>query len=92
MMEWFRKYCNVNEGRFRGSLYIHDNLDVQKARKFWSKLTGIPLDQFTKTYIVKNKKSRFRKSKHKYGVFKIVVSDVNLNRRIMGWISGIFNN
>ena len=92
MMDWFRSYCNVPEKKFRGSLYLHDNLDKKKAKTFWSKLTHISLDQFTKTYIVKNKESRFRKTKHEFGIFRIVISDVNLNKKIMGCISGIFQN
>ena len=92
MMNWFRRYCYVSKDKFRGSLYLHDNLDEGQAKNFWSKSTHIPLDQFTKTYIVKNKEFRFRKTKHEFGIFRIVISDVNLNRKIMGWISGIFQN
>jgi len=92
MMDWLREFCKVPEARFRGSLYLHDNLNEKKAKQFWSKLTKIPLSQFTKTYIVKNNPHRLRKTKHAYGVFRIRVSDVNLHRKIMGWISGIFKN
>lgn len=89
MMNWIRDFCSVPEKKFRGSLYLHDNLDKIKAKQFWSKLTGIPLSQFTKTYIVKNNPKRLRKVKHIHGVFRITVSDINLHRKIMGWISGI---
>ena len=92
MMDWLREYCSVPEKKFRGSLYLHDNLDEGQAKDFWSKLTRIPLDQFTKTYIVKNKEMRFRRTKHEFGIFRIVISDVCLNRKIMGWISGIFQS
>lgn len=92
MMNWFREFCKVPEAKFRGSLYLHDNLDEKKAKKFWSKLTKIPLSQFTKTYIVKNNPHRLKKAKHPYGVFRVRVSRVNLHRKIMGWISGIFKN
>jgi len=92
MMDWLREFCKVPEAKFRGSLYLHDNLNEKKAKRFWSKLTKIPLSQFTKTYIVKNDPYRLRKTKHPYGVFRIRVSDVNLHRKIMGWISGIFKN
>lgn len=91
-MIWLRKICKIPEGKFRGSLYLHDNLDEKKAKKFWSTLTKIPLTNFTKTYIVKNNPKRLRKVKHIYGVFRITVSNVNLHRKIIGWISGLFNN
>lgn len=92
MIDWLREFCKVPEARFRGSLYLHDNLDEKKAKRFWSELTKIPLSQFTKTYIVKNNPRRLRKTKNPYGVFRVRVSDVNLHRKIMGWISGIFRD
>ncbi|XOB41097.1 MAG: helix-turn-helix domain-containing protein [Candidatus Nealsonbacteria bacterium] len=90
MMSWLREFCKIPEAKFRGSIYLHDNLDEKKAKKFWSKLTKIPLSQFTKTYIVKNNPNRLRKTKNIYGVFRIRISDVNIQRKIIGWISGLF--
>ena len=91
MVRWLRENCGVLEEKLRGSLYIHDNLDEKKAKRFWSKLTGIPLKQFTKTYIVKNNPKRLRKKKHIYGVFRVSVSNASMHRKIMGWIDGLFN-
>lgn len=90
MAGWLREYGKVPEEKLRGALYIHDNLNETKAKRFWSKLTGIPLKQFTKTYIVQNNPKRLRKIKHSYGVFRVTVSNANLHRKIMGWIEGIF--
>lgn len=90
MVDWLRYYCNVPKKKIRINLYIHDNLNENKAKKFWSELIKIPLDQFGKSYIVKNDPSRFRKTKHIYGILRITVSNVILHRKIMGWISGIF--
>ncbi len=89
MAEWLREFCFVPEGRFRGRIYLHDNLDEKRAKKFWSELTNVPLEQFRKSYIVKNDPKRFRKSKNIYGVFTLTVSDVNLLRKIMGWTEGV---
>ena len=92
MTDWFRKFCKIPEEKFRCSLYIHDNQDEKKARRFWSDLTKISLAQFGKSYIVKNNPHRLRKVKHIYGVLRVGANDVNLHRKIMGWISGIFKN
>ena len=92
MIDWFRKYCKVPEEKFRCYLYIHDNLDELKAKRYWSKLTRVPLHQFRKSYIVKNNPNRLRKTRHIYGVLRISVSNANLHRKIMGWISGMFKN
>jgi len=90
MVDWLRKVCKVPEEKFRCNLYIHDNLNEKEAKKFWSDLIKIPLSQFRKSYIVKNNPNRLRKVKHKYGVLRVTVSNVNLHRKIMGWISGVF--
>ncbi|XOB40352.1 MAG: helix-turn-helix domain-containing protein [Candidatus Nealsonbacteria bacterium] len=89
MVSWFRAFCKAPEKRLRGSLYIHSNLDEKKSKRFWSEITEIPLSQFTKSYIVKNNPHRLRKTKHIYGVFRVKISDVNLHRKIMGWIKGV---
>jgi len=90
LVEWLKEFCKVPTAKLRMNLYIHDNLSEPYARKYWSALLGIPKSQFTKSYIVKNNLKRFRKSKHRFGVLRVTVSDVNLHRRIMGWISGVF--
>lgn len=90
MADWLRHYCDVPEKKFRINLYIHDNLSENGAKKFWSELIKIPLDQFGKSYIVKNNPSRFRKTKHIYGILRITASNVILHRKIMGWIAGLF--
>lgn len=89
MKGWFDKFCGVHKDRYRCYLYIHDNLNEQNAKIFWSNLLNIPLEQFRKSYIVKNNQKRFRKTKHEYGVLRLSVSDINLHRKIMGWISGL---
>jgi len=89
MADWFRKVCRVPEEKFRCYLYIHDNLNERKAKEYWSILTGVPLEKFRKSYIVKNNTKRLRKVKHIYGVLKLTVSDANLSRKIAGWITAL---
>ncbi|HNP79293.1 MAG TPA: hypothetical protein PKI00_00370 [Candidatus Pacearchaeota archaeon] len=91
MVNWFKDFCDISNDKLRGSLYIHDDLNENKAKSFWSKLSEIPLSQFTKSYIVKNNKNRLRKKKHNYGIFKIKISNAFLHRKIMGWVDGLLN-
>ena len=93
MSEWFREYCRVDENKMRGQIWIHEGLDIEVAQKYWSKITNIPKKQFRKTYISKNKiySKKIRKNIHKHGVFAIKISDVDLQRKIMGWMSGILD-
>jgi len=90
-MRWFREFCQIPEDKFRGAIWIHENLDELKARKFWSRITGIPLGQFRKSYIAKNKTNskKIRKNLHRYGVLAVRVSSADIQRKILGWIAGI---
>jgi hypothetical protein len=94
MMNWFTKYCNVPMDRLRGAIWIHEGNDYEGAINFWSNLTGIPKNQFHKTYVVKNKidSNKVRKNIHSYGVFSIRFSVSDIQRQIMGWISGLFGD
>ncbi|HUV42855.1 MAG TPA: hypothetical protein VMY36_03040 [Patescibacteria group bacterium] len=91
MMRWFREFCQVPEEKFRGQIWIHEGLDELKARRYWSKITSIPIGQFQKSYIAKNKKEsrKVRKKLHDYGVFAIRISSAERQRKILGWIAGI---
>lgn len=92
MSAWFRNFCRVPETKLRGAIWIHDNLNVQVAMRYWSNLTKIPISHFHKTYIAKNKigSLKIRKNLHRYGVFSIRFSDAKIHRKIMGWIAGIY--
>lgn len=94
MSEWLTQFANVHKDRLRGAIWLHEGLNEKKAKKFWSELTGIPLQQFTKTYVakVKTDSRKIRKNIHQYGVFAIRFSDSTIHRKIMGWIYAIFND
>ena len=94
MTNWFKEFCGVKTSKLRGSLWIHQNLDISKAKKFWAKQTGITQGQFHKTYIAEDKKEskKIRKIRHKYGIFKIRFFDVAKLRLIKGWIEGVLIN
>jgi transcriptional regulator with XRE-family HTH domain len=94
MMEWFLTVTKTPMSRIRGAIWLHDNLDEQLAKAYWSTLTGIPQNQFHKTYMAKLKpdSKKIRKNIHPYGVFAIRFTDSATHRRIMGWIYGIFND
>lgn len=91
MASWFREFCRVPEEKLRGAIWIHEGLDRKRAIEYWSKLINIPIAQFHKTYVAKNKKDspKIRKNIHQHGVFSIKFSDAKTHRKIMGWIAGI---
>lgn len=94
MMDWFLTYAEVPMGKMRGAIWLHEGLNEKKSKEFWSDLVKLPSDQFHKTYIakVKNNSKKIRKNIHQYGVIQIRFSDSAIHRKIMGWISTVFDD
>ncbi|MGH7245820.1 MAG: hypothetical protein ACREGI_02715 [Candidatus Levyibacteriota bacterium] len=93
MMKWFLEYAKVPKEKLRGRIWIHENLDEKRAKDFWSKISGISLQHFTKTYFAKDKNAKkIRKNIHEYGVFYVSFSDATIHRKIIGWILAVFND
>jgi hypothetical protein len=57
-----RKGFIVNESKFRMLMHLHDYHNQNKQMEFWSKLSSIPKNQFSKTYIKPHTKIRIRKN------------------------------
>jgi hypothetical protein len=90
IMRWFREICRVSDDRFRARIQVHDARIVQEAIKFWSLTTGIPIKQFTKSYIRVSPTSRKKvKNYLPHGICHIRISYTNLLAKIKGWISGL---
>lgn len=89
MMRFFRKVCKVTENKFRGVVHIHPHLNIDKAKKFWSEISGIPLTQFHKTQLGISRASKHKRDTLPLGTFRIVVCDTRLLSKIKGWIKGI---
>jgi len=87
MMKWFRKFCNVPEEKFRIGLFIHTLHIREDCLDFWSKVTGLPLEQFNKPYIKPTIFSN-RKNKLYEGTCVIKVHSKDLFSKVLGWIEG----
>lgn len=49
-MSLLRAAFDIDESKFRILMHLHEYHDEEKQAKFWSRVTGIPRSQFTKTY------------------------------------------
>lgn len=90
IMRWFREVCGVPEHKFRVSVQIHDDQNLEKVHDFWSEMTGIPREQFTKPAVRVSVSSRHKqKSILPYGTVHVEICDTQLYHRVMGWIRGL---
>jgi hypothetical protein len=89
IMRWFRDICKVPEYKFRLKVQSYDKGKVAEHELFWSKLTGVPLEQFIKPYTKQSKYSKLRRGNIlPYGTLHVRIADVNLLSKILGWING----
>ena len=87
IMRWFREFCEVPEEKFKAYLNIHSGQVDQSIKEFWSKVTGIPVSQFGKSYI-KKEGTGHRKNVLYNGTIRISICNRNLFHKIQGWIEG----
>jgi len=88
MIDWLHIICEVPKDKFRASLHLHSGQDEEEIKRYWSKVTNIPIIQFRKSYF-KKEGSGYRKNKLYKGTIKIRVCDSNLFHKILGWIEGV---
>ena len=92
MMKFFKKICKVPKKKFRAHIHIHPHLSIKRAEEYWSKISGIPLTQFYKTYSKPNKSSQSKKDSLPFGTFDIYIHNTELFLKISGWIEGVHKN
>jgi len=93
MKKWFMDICGISEDRFIIQIRInkaHRN-KVRDAENYWSKITGVPLNQFTKTILIDSKSKKvYPKDNVYYGTIRLKVRQgTKLRRKINGWVEGL---
>lgn len=97
---WLTKICKVPKNNLQLRLYAYPDTDVNKAIKFWQKITTLSRQAFTKVQIDKRTDKKPKKwSQLPYGTLHIMVRSygnkklgVTLHRRISGWIESMFEH
>jgi hypothetical protein len=88
MVRWLKEVCGVTSERLSARLNIHANQNDKKVKKYWSKITNIPLSQFSKSYL-KPEGTGHRKNILHNGVIRVKFGNEDLRHRIMTWITVI---
>jgi hypothetical protein len=80
---WLRQTFDVDESRLRAHLYLHADLDLDGAVRFWSDTLAIPPAQFTKPYRAVVDPTR-RTRRHEHGCITVRYACSRTHRRVMG--------
>ncbi len=89
-IEWLRQALNIQPTQLTAHLNLHRGGDGEKEKKFWSKLTRIPLANFGKTFF-KPRGKGYRKNRLYHGTIRIRIKGtgtVLLRYKILGWAEG----
>ena len=90
-LKFLREICGIDENKLRAYLYCYENQKPKKILKYWSKITEIPKQRFTKPYIRKDYK-KIKKGKMKNGLIHIRYYDKKLLDLIRVWIKNYIKN
>ncbi|MDD2757825.1 MAG: hypothetical protein PHD72_00430 [Patescibacteria group bacterium] len=88
--QWLLEICGILPENITFELYIHETGDIVLAQNFWANIMGLSKSNFS-TVRLKSNKISYRKNRNKdyHGLIRINVrKSTNLNRKIMGWVSG----
>ncbi|KKP51423.1 MAG: hypothetical protein UR42_C0015G0012 [Candidatus Roizmanbacteria bacterium GW2011_GWA2_33_33] len=87
-LRFLRKIVGSDEDRIKAELFLYPDLNEDKLKKFWSKVTKIPLNRFQKTIFLKKKVSAFKANP--LGTMKIRYSHKEHFLKIKGIINKVF--
>jgi hypothetical protein len=84
-MRFLREICGVKEERLRIYVYAYEHQDITSIMHFWSKITNVPLTQFTKPFI---RKDNVNLSKRilPYGLIHVRYNDKKLLCSLKCWL------
>jgi hypothetical protein len=88
---WLRRFFDIDESRLIARIYLHEGLDLDAARAYWSSISGIPLNQFRRGYrAVPN--PTIRHNKHEHGCIYVRYCCVSTYRGIMGLVGALLSS
>lgn len=86
MTRWLEKVFNIPASSLKAWLNIYPQQNELEIKAFWSELTGIPIENFGKSYI-KPLTSGYKKNNLYYGTIRVEVpKSTDMKHRIFGWI------
>lgn len=92
MVRWIERILKIPPQNLKLRLNIYPQQNEVKIKKFWSELTGIPLQNFGKSYI-KPLSKNYKKNNLYYGTARIEVpKSTNMQYRVSGWVKKVLKD
>lgn len=92
MTKWFCKTFQVKPENLKAHLNIYPQQNDLELKRFWSDITGIPLNKFGKSF-VKPINKNYKKNTLYYGTIKVrVEKGTDYRHRVFGWINSVLKD
>lgn len=86
MIRWFKKMFGVPTTSLKAHLNIYSQQNEKNIKLFWSEITGIPFENFGKSFIKPANKG-FKKNNSYYGTIKVYVpKGTDMRHKTFAWI------
>ncbi len=88
--KFLREILNVDPKRLRGQLFIYPDHNKNQLIKYWSKITKIPITQFQKVILLKQKNVKYKPNIR--GTFKIRYSSKETFLKLQDIIEAVWRD
>jgi hypothetical protein len=83
-IDWTTNYLKVPKEKIHVCLHLYNDMDIEKEKKYWSKILSISLNQFSKPYIKISSSIRInQKGGFGHGTCNARISDARLSEKIL---------
>lgn len=80
------KACRIPERKLKASLILYPDLDKKECLLYWSRVTGIPREQFIKSSVINGRHKTKRLSK---GMCIVYVSSSYFKTKMLHWLDAM---
>ncbi|MBI5873730.1 MAG: hypothetical protein HZB36_06275 [Candidatus Omnitrophica bacterium] len=91
-VNFLEKVCLACKQKIKIRLMLYEDINTEEAKRYWSEQLDIPQDQFCRPFIKQSYKNipfrHLRRSK--YGTVHIILCDVVVYRKIIGWMKAVY--
>ncbi len=80
---FLRRVCRIPLNKIKAHILIYPDLQENICRSYWSKMSGLPIGNFTKSVVIQG---RHQKRRLNWGVCTITVSSFYFKEKMLEWL------
>ena len=84
-VKFLKVICGVETDKIKLSLIVYPDILKKTAREYWAKFLDLPVRQFTKTTVLKNRNNHSSKKHSEFGTLTVDVHNTRLLDIIKEW-------